>query len=107
MPKLRLTKQDSTGCKSITSFINSKSEDDGEPVQKKERCSHPYQRNDSRHVVPGWFLEFTWLTQKEGLLYCSMCLKENFSNAFTKGKSTQSRPKKDDLKKHAETKDHK
>ncbi|XP_070549057.1 uncharacterized protein [Ptychodera flava] len=83
--------------------------------EKEKGCESPsgkkspqkYDRDDSRSLRNGWFSEFPWLIHDRtgGLLKCKMCIDANLQNVFTSGKPDKA-PKKDDLTKHARTKEH-
>lgn len=61
-----------------------------------------------RKVVKSWFSDFKWLTHDsdQNKLFCSYCISAGRSNVFTKGKDVAF-PKKDDIRKHEKSVDHK
>ena len=62
-----------------------------------------------RSFKTSWTKDFTWLkldvNGNSKVMTCALCIKCGRSNVFTTGKST-STPKRDDLKKHELTEDH-
>ena len=60
-------------------------------------------RQDARHFVPSWRTAFPWLFLDNGAMLCRYCVDAGKSNAFTVGCS---KFKKDNLRKHVTTSDH-
>ena len=74
------------------------------PATKRPRVSSVNSTSDRRRFVPAWKSEFPWVVAGEGVMRCQYCVDARKRNIFAT--TGCDKLKKDALKKHADTNDH-
>ena len=98
----------STDERSAQLLINrpSSANTDGEVTTATIPTTNCNEHQGDRKIQSSWFTTYTWLQLLEGgMFFCKWCTKANMTNIFTKGKSADL-PKKDDMRKHCQSRDH-
>lgn len=60
----------------------------------------------NRQIKGSWFTDFDWLSLEDGKFFCKVCRKRKKQNIFAKEGKDSAKPKRDDLKKHNSSVDH-
>ena len=74
------------------------------PATKRPRVSSANSTIDRRRFIPAWKSEFPWVVTEEGVMRCQYCVDARKRNIFAT--TGCDKFKKDALKKHAGTNDH-
>ena len=78
---------------------------EGEVTRATIPTTNCNEHQGDRKIQSPWLTTYTWLQLEGGMFFCKSGTNANMTNIFTKGKPADL-PKKDDMKKHCQSRDH-